>query len=173
MHFLCSCLFQFSSFHTLTEGITLDSRIAYYEHFFLMHIYLSKTIFCLFHLQACKYEGTPNYVIISKHKGDTGEFTGAFYLQTPKGNQANALPFQTRDHTLKMLPRVGYSGIYPRETNEQKIAVNYFRANISARLECWPCKSCGHLIIWSNRFNFKQKATSFVLYTKYQNQHST
>lgn len=34
------------------------------------------------------------------------------------------LPFQIYDNTLKMVPHVGYSGIYLRETNEQKIAIN-------------------------------------------------
>ena len=112
MHFQCSLLFQFSSLHTLIEGIGLDSRIAYYETFF--NVYLYKTIFCLFHFQACKHKETPNYIIISKHEEDTGQFTVAFHLESLKGNQANLLPFQIYDHTLKMVPHADYSGIYLR-----------------------------------------------------------
>lgn len=94
-------------------------------HTFFFNAYVYKTIFCLFHSQACKYKETPNYVIISKHEEDTGEFTVAFYLESLKGNQANMLPFHIYDNTLKIVPHVGYSSIYLRETNEQKIAVNY------------------------------------------------
>jgi len=84
MRFLCSLLFQLSSLHALIEGISLDSRTAYYEAFF--NVYLYKPIFCLFLSQACRYKETPNYVMMPKHEENTEEFTVAFYLESPKGN---------------------------------------------------------------------------------------
>lgn len=124
-------LFEFSSLHTLIEG--LGSRSEYYKTSFNVCLYI--TTFCLSHSQECKHEETPNYGIISEHKKKTLEFTVAFYLESLKASQALTLPVEIHDNPLRMVSHVGYSSVSLRETNQQKLAENYLRTNLSARLE--------------------------------------
>lgn len=96
---------------------------------FLMYICI-KLSFVFFILTHANIKKLQRMSLDLKFEEDTGEFTVAFYLESLKGNQANIFPFQIHDNILKMVPHVGYSSIYLRKTNEQKLAVNYLRANL-------------------------------------------